>query len=340
LLICWSTVFCVFAAVGLFSCRLLEIAPLPNAPIDAVSGAPLPLAMFGLVFYKDVFQDLGIEIEGQDVSPWFGQSCVPYPASGGPMDKDSPNVLDMICGYANLSSLLLGVVSILVLCLASLIDRCRLVAYRFAGFGFMMSAIGQSFTFLIWSGEVCDNNVVLEQAGLLEFYSGECKFGVSAIYIIIASCGWFFSFIFCQIIGRGTNSVKGMLAGGSSQKDGETDPDEDEHYQSAAYTVGYDDDGNVVTHDGEGPDGTNRISAATATADALSKLLDDDPTAMDEDASSILLQDSKSSVDKDDRLVRKGSQNCLQTLTPCGGSSFDWTFGVPNSCDPSGFYNS
>jgi hypothetical protein len=334
-------VFCVFAAVGLFSCRLLEIAPLPNAPIDAVSGAPLPLAMFGLVFYKDVFQDLGIAIEGQEVSPWFGQSCVAYPAGGGPVDKDSPNVLDMICGYVNLTSLLLGVVSILVLCIASLIDRCGLVAYCFAGFGFMMSAIGQSFTFLIWSGEICDNNVVLKQAGLLEFYSDECKFGVSAIYIIIASCGWFLSFIFCQIIGRVTNSnVKDMMADGSSQKDGETDPDEDEHYQSAAFTVAYDDDGNVVTLDGEGPAGANGVSAAAASADALSKLLDDNPTVEEEDASSILLQGSKSSLDKEDRLVRKGSQSCLQTLTPCGGSSFDWTFGVPNSCDPSGFYNS
>jgi hypothetical protein len=321
--------FLAFAAAGLFSCRLLEIAPIPSDAIDAVSGAPLPTAMFGLVFYKDSFQDLGVEIVGQDES-FSGQSCVTYPVGGAPLDKDSPNVLDMICAYTNLASLLLGIVLILFLCLTLAIDRCGLAAYRFAGFGFMMCAIGQPFTFLIWSGEVCGNNVVLEEAGLLELYSDECTFGASTIYIMLASIGWFFSFIFCQIIGRDTNSVKDVFADGNIKRDGETDPDDDENYQDVAHILGSDGDETV------------EVSSSAAAAKAVCRLLDasnntntageQESTAREQeaDASSILL----SSMSTEDRLVRKGSQSFLRTLTPCG-PTLDWLCVDPSSCDPS-----
>jgi hypothetical protein len=327
LLICWSTVFLAFALVGLFSCRLLEIAPLPNGVIDAVSGAPLPTAMFGLIFYKDVFQDIGVAVDGQEES-FFGRSCVTYPVGGAPMDKDSPNVLDMICAYTNLASLLLGVVLILFLCLTLVIDRCSLTAYRFAGFGFMLCTLAQPFTFLIWSGEVCDNNVVLEQAGLSELYSDECTFGASYVYIMLASIGWFFSFIFCQIIGRDTNGVKNVFADGNSKKDVETEPDEDENYQAVAHIIGYDDDETV------------EVSGA-ADGDALSRLLDtsnnnttreQESTAREHeaDASSKMT----SSMSSEDRLVRKGSQSYLRTLSPCG-PSVDWLYvDLISSCDP------
>jgi hypothetical protein len=189
----------------------------------------------------------------------------------------------------------------------------------------MMCAIGQPFAFLIWSGGVCENNVVLEQAGILELYSDECNFGASSLFIMLASIGWAFSFIFCQIIGRVSNNVKDVFADVNTKKDGETDPDEDENYQAVAeYAVSYDDHGTVTEEPVE-------ANGGAAAADALSKLLDDHNTACEEEESSILK--SVKCSQEENRLVRKGSLSCLRTSTPCG--PFDWICAVPASCDPS-----